>query len=94
MLAGNRVTLWPLSCDIGFRIKEDRISIDDVLKNYEHGELWECFGTGTAATVSHVRRIRYKRVVLCFFSPILTGPDHVITKHRNNGTERELLVFL
>ena len=43
-----------------FRVKEGRISIDDVFKNYERGELLECFGTGTAATVSHVRRLRYK----------------------------------
>jgi branched-chain amino acid aminotransferase len=34
--------------------------MDDLLKSYERGELRECFGTGTAATVSHVRRIRYK----------------------------------
>lgn len=46
--------------DMGFRIKEDRISIDDVFKSYAHGELLECFGTGTAATISHVGRIRYK----------------------------------
>jgi len=46
--------------DMGFYVKEDRISVDDVFKNYERGELLECFGTGTAATVSHARRIRYK----------------------------------
>jgi len=46
--------------DMGYRVKEDRISMDDLLKSYERGELRECFGTGTAATVSHVRRIRYK----------------------------------
>jgi branched-chain amino acid aminotransferase len=46
--------------DMGYRVKEDRISMDDLLKSYERDELRECFGTGTAATVSHVRRIRYK----------------------------------
>jgi branched-chain amino acid aminotransferase len=46
--------------DMGFCVKEDRISVEDVFKSYERGELLECFGTGTAATVSHVRRIRYK----------------------------------
>lgn len=46
--------------DLGYRVKEDRISMDDLLRSYERGELRECFGTGTAATVSHVRRIRYK----------------------------------
>jgi branched-chain amino acid aminotransferase len=46
--------------DMGLRVKEDRISIDDVFKSHKRGELLECFGTGTAATVSHVGRIRYK----------------------------------
>jgi branched-chain amino acid aminotransferase len=46
--------------DLGYRVKEDRISVDELLKSYERGELRECFGTGTAATVSQVRRIRYK----------------------------------
>jgi branched-chain amino acid aminotransferase len=46
--------------DMGYRVKEDRISIDEVFGSYERGELWNAVGTGTAATVSHVRRIRYK----------------------------------
>jgi branched-chain amino acid aminotransferase len=46
--------------DMGYRVKEDRISINEVFASYERGELLECFGTGTAATVSHVGRIRYK----------------------------------
>ena len=50
--------------DLGYRVKEDRISMDELLKSYERGELRECFGTGTAATVSHVRRIRYKDLTL------------------------------
>jgi branched-chain amino acid aminotransferase len=46
--------------DMGLRVKEDRISIDDVFRSCEREEPLECFGTGTAATVSHVGRIRYK----------------------------------
>jgi branched-chain amino acid aminotransferase len=46
--------------DMGCKVKEERISIDDVFKSHKRGELLECFGTGTAATVSHVRRIRHK----------------------------------
>ena len=46
--------------EMGVRVKEERISIDDVFKNCGRGGLLECFGTGTAATVSHVRRIRHK----------------------------------
>lgn len=46
--------------DMGYRVREDRISMEDLLASYDKGELRECFGTGTAATVSHVGRIRYK----------------------------------
>jgi branched-chain amino acid aminotransferase len=46
--------------DMGYRVTEERISVDDLFRSYDQGELRECFGTGTAATVSHVRRIRYK----------------------------------
>jgi branched-chain amino acid aminotransferase len=45
---------------MGYRVKEDRVSMDELLARYDKGELRECFGTGTAATVSHVRRIQYK----------------------------------
>jgi branched-chain amino acid aminotransferase len=46
--------------DIGYRVREERIVIDEVFKSHKRGELRECFGTGTAATVSHVNRIRYE----------------------------------
>ena len=48
----------------GYRVREERIAIDKVFRSYERGELRECFGTGTAATVSHIRRIRYKNQTL------------------------------
>jgi branched-chain amino acid aminotransferase len=35
-------------------------ALDEVLRSHQSGELRECFGTGTAATVSHIRRIRHK----------------------------------
>lgn len=46
--------------DIGYGIKEERIAIDEVFRSHERGELRECFGTGTAATVSHIRHIQYR----------------------------------
>lgn len=50
--------------DMGHHVKEERISMDELLTKYDAGEIHECFGTGTAATVSHVRRIRYKNRTL------------------------------
>jgi branched-chain amino acid aminotransferase len=45
--------------DMGIGVREERVSIDEVIAAHDRGELRECFGTGTAATVSHVGRIRY-----------------------------------
>jgi branched-chain amino acid aminotransferase len=39
---------------------ERRLSIDELFEAHDRGLLRECFGTGTAATVSHIRRIRYR----------------------------------
>jgi len=50
--------------DMGYRVREERIAIDEVLKSHQRGELHECFGTGTAATVSHIGRIHYKNKTL------------------------------
>jgi branched-chain amino acid aminotransferase len=44
--------------DMNVEVVERRISIDEVVEANSKGTLTECFGTGTAATVAHVRRIR------------------------------------
>ena len=44
--------------DMGYTVRERRIAIDEVIDAHAAGTLRECFGTGTAATVAHVRSIR------------------------------------
>jgi branched-chain amino acid aminotransferase len=46
--------------DRGIRVDERRISITELVSAHERGDLREAFGTGTAATVSHLRSIRYR----------------------------------
>jgi branched-chain amino acid aminotransferase len=46
--------------DMGLEVQERRISVQEVIENHRTGRLLECFGTGTAATVSHIRRLHYK----------------------------------
>ena len=50
--------------EMGYAVVENRLAIEDLVRTYDAGDLLECFGTGTAATVSHVRRIRYKERTL------------------------------
>ncbi len=46
--------------DLGVRVVERSISLKEIFAAHQAGSLRECFGTGTAATVSHVRRIRHR----------------------------------
>lgn len=45
---------------LGYTVNERRISMDEIVKAYNDGELKEAFGTGTAAVVSPVGVIAYK----------------------------------
>jgi branched-chain amino acid aminotransferase len=55
-----RDSVLTLLRDMGLVAEQRRVAIDEVLAAHERGTLLECFGTGTAATLSHVRRIRYR----------------------------------
>jgi len=43
-------------------VEQRRVGMDEIVEWHRRGVLAECFGTGTAATVSHVRRIRFRDV--------------------------------
>lgn len=45
--------------DMGRTVRERRIGIDEIVAAHEQGTLRECFGTGTAPTLTHIRRIRH-----------------------------------
>jgi branched-chain amino acid aminotransferase len=61
ILAGiQRDSVIALLRDRGLRVDERRISIHELVAAHQRGELREAFGTGTAATVSHVRSLRYR----------------------------------
>lgn len=50
----------------GYTVEETSINIDDVVRAYEAGELKEVFGTGTAATISMIRELRYEDYTMKF----------------------------
>ena len=52
--------------EMGFRVEERRLSIDDIIDAYKAGVLYEVFGTGTAATISMIKELRYKDFVMQF----------------------------
>lgn len=67
ILAGvTRNSVITLLSDIGLIVEERRISIDEVTEAYKSGQLKEVFGTGTAATISLIRELCYKDLVMEF----------------------------
>jgi branched-chain amino acid aminotransferase len=50
----------------GYTVEETSINIDDVVRAYQAGELKEVFGTGTAATISMIRELRYEDYTMKF----------------------------
>ncbi len=52
--------------EMGFQVEERAISIDDVISAYKAGILYEVFGTGTAATISMIKELRYKDFIMEF----------------------------
>lgn len=52
--------------EMGFTIEERSLSIDDIIDAHKAGLLYEVFGTGTAATISLIKELRYKDYVMEF----------------------------
>ena len=52
--------------EMGLKVEERPLSIDDIITAYKAGQLQEVFGTGTAATISMIKELRYKDFVMKF----------------------------
>jgi branched-chain amino acid aminotransferase len=67
ILAGvTRNSALTILSELGFTIEERSISIDEIIDAYKGGTLYEVFGTGTAATISSIKELRYKDFVMNF----------------------------
>jgi branched-chain amino acid aminotransferase len=52
--------------EMGFDVEERPLNIDDIIDAYKAGLLYEVFGTGTAATITLIKELRYKDFVMQF----------------------------
>ena len=67
ILAGvTRDSVLTLLKETGFSVEERPLSIDEIIDAYKAGTLREVFGTGTAATISMLKELRYKDFVITF----------------------------
>ncbi len=61
ILAGvTRNSVIQILKEMGMQVEERRLSIDEIEDAYKKGNLNEIFGSGTAATISFVKELRYK----------------------------------
>lgn len=52
--------------EMGLKVIERKITIDELIEFHKKGELREVFGTGTAATISLIKELRYQEYVMQF----------------------------
>lgn len=52
--------------EMGLEVVEAKISIDELMEAHRSGQLREVFGTGTAATISLIKELKYKDYVMHF----------------------------
>jgi branched-chain amino acid aminotransferase len=52
--------------EFGFKVEERPLSIDEIIDAHKAGLLYEVFGTGTAATITMIRELKYKDYVMQF----------------------------
>jgi len=55
-----------LLTEMGYNVEERDISIDEIIDAYSKGVAIEAFGTGTAATISYIKELKYKDFVMHF----------------------------
>ena len=59
-----RDSVLTIARDWGLPVEERKISVDELIEAQKSGKLEECFGSGTAAVISPVGKLRYKDDVM------------------------------
>jgi branched-chain amino acid aminotransferase len=71
-----------LARDLGHKVTEGKVSIEDVVRGAQDGTLQEIFGSGTAAVISPVSSFRYK------------GKDHTVADGKTGEVAGQLFDIL
>lgn len=50
----------------GLTVEERKINIDEVVSAHRSGKLTEIFGSGTAATISYIKELKYRDYIMTF----------------------------
>jgi branched-chain amino acid aminotransferase len=61
-----RKSVMTLLGEMGVKVEERRINVDELVAAYQSGQLQEVFGTGTAATIAPIKELKYKDHIMPF----------------------------
>jgi branched-chain amino acid aminotransferase len=61
-----RKSVMTLLKDMGIKVDERKINVDELVAAYQSGQLQEVFGTGTAATIAPIKELKYKEHIMPF----------------------------
>lgn len=59
-----RMSVIELLKSLGYKVSERRISIDEIVEAHSKGKLKEAFGTGTAAVISPIGKLKYGDIIM------------------------------
>lgn len=94
ILAGvTRDSVIKLIEDMGMQVEERPLSIEEITDAFNKGLLHEIFGTGTAATISMIRELRYKDFVMSFDTDSWTLAPKIKSKLDNIKEGKEEDIF-
>jgi len=81
-----RRTVIELARQLGYTVEERRISIDELANASRNGRVSEVFGSGTAAVISPVGRLRYGDQMMVF-NDAKIGPVSQMLYDRITGVQ-------
>lgn len=61
-----RISVIQVLNDMGIKVEERKISIDEIVGSYNDGTISEVFGTGTAAVIAPIKELNYKGFAMNF----------------------------
>jgi len=61
-----RMSVLEILKDWGYNVNERDISLQEIIENYNNNSLLELFGTGTAAVISSISKLKYNDIELLF----------------------------
>jgi branched-chain amino acid aminotransferase len=61
-----RKSVMTLLGEMGIKVEERKINVDELVAAYQSGQLQEVFGTGTAATIAPIKELKYKDHIMPF----------------------------